>query len=70
MPYHDKSHGLFTYFLLKTMKDHNGDISIGELYDEVSATVKTKSIWINNMEQTPELINGPDIAAGWKEWKF
>jgi hypothetical protein len=70
MPYHDKSHGLFTYFLLKTMKDHNGDISIGDLYNEVSATVKTKSIWINNMEQTPELISGPDIAAGWKEWKF
>ncbi|MBR5610846.1 MAG: WG repeat-containing protein [Bacteroidales bacterium] len=70
MPYHDKSHGLFTYFLLKTMKDHNGDISIGDLYNEVSATVKTKSIWINNMEQTPELINGPDIASGWKEWKF
>lgn len=70
MPYHDKSHGLFTYFLLKTMKDHNGDITIGDLYNEVSSTVKTKSIWINNMEQTPELINGPDIAAGWKEWKF
>lgn len=70
MPYQEKSHGLFTYFLLKTMKDHNGDISIGELYEKVSSTVETKSIWINNMAQTPELINGPDIVAGWKEWKF
>ena len=70
MPYQEKGHGLFTYFLLKTMKDHNGDISIGELYNKVSSTVKTNSIWINNMEQTPELINGPDIATGWKEWKF
>lgn len=70
MPYQEKGHGLFTYFLLKTMKDANGDISIGELYNQVSSTVKTNSIWINNMEQTPELINGPDIASGWKEWKF
>lgn len=70
MPYQEKGHGLFTYFLLKTMKDANGDISIGELYEKVSATVKTNSVWINNMEQTPELINGPDIATGWKEWKF
>jgi hypothetical protein len=70
MPYQEKSHGLFTYYLLKTMKDHNGDISIGELFDEVSSTVETKSIWINSMLQTPELINGPDIASGWKEWKF
>ena len=70
MPYQEKSHGLFTYYLLKTMKDHNGDISIGELFEEVSSTVETKSIWINSMLQTPELINGPDIASGWKEWKF
>lgn len=68
MPYHEKGHGLFTYFLLKTMRDSSGDITIGELFDEVQATVKTNSVWINNSQQTPELINGPDIAEGWKNW--
>ncbi|MBR5138698.1 MAG: WG repeat-containing protein [Alistipes sp.] len=70
MPYQEKSHGLFTYFLLKTLKDNGNGISIGDLYEEVSATVKTKSILINNAEQTPELINGPDIASDWRNWIF
>ena len=68
MPYHEKNHGLFTYFLLKTMRDSSGDMTIGELFDEVQATVKTNSVWINNSQQTPELINGPDIVEGWKNW--
>ena len=70
MPYQEKSHGLFTYYLLKTMKDAGAGLSIGELYDQVSETVKTKSILINNAEQTPELLNGPDIAPDWKNWVF
>lgn len=70
MPYQEKSHGLFTYFLLKAMKDGNAGMSIGDLYDEVSATVKTKSILINNAEQTPELISGPDIAPDWRNWNL
>jgi hypothetical protein len=45
-------------------------MSIGQLYDQVSETVKTKSILINNAEQTPELLNGPDIAPDWKNWVF
>ena len=70
MPYQEKNHGLFTYFLLKAMKDNGAGISIGDLYDEVSATVKAKSILINNAEQTPELINGTDIAPDWRNWIF
>ena len=70
MPYQEKNHGLFTYFLLKAMKDGGTGISIGNLYDEVSNTVKTKSILINNAEQTPELLNGPDIAPDWRNWIF
>ncbi len=70
MPYHDKSHGLFTYYLLKTLKDSQAGISIGDLFNEVSATVKTKSILINNSEQTPELLNGTGISQGWENWTF
>jgi hypothetical protein len=70
MPYQEKSHGLFTYFLLKALKDGGSSMSIGQLYDQVSETVKTMSILINNAEQTPELINGPDIAPDWKNWVF
>lgn len=70
MPYQEKNHGLFTYYLLKTMKDADTGLSIGDLYDQVSEIVKTKSILINNAEQTPELLNGSGIAPDWKSWVF
>lgn len=68
MPYQDKKHGLFTYFLLKTIKDVNGQISVEHLYDKVRKEVVKNSIWINNSEQTPELINGEGIDTGWENW--
>ncbi len=70
MPYQEKNHGLFTYYLLKALKDGGGNMSIGELYDQVSETVKTKSILINNAEQTPELLNGYGISSDWRNWSF
>lgn len=70
MPYQEKSHGLFTYYLLKTLKEGGSGMSIGELFDQVSETVKTKSIMINNSEQTPELLGGAGISEGWRNWSF
>ncbi len=70
MPYHDKSHGLFTYYLLKTLKDSEPGISINDLFNKVSKSVRTKSVLINNSEQTPELLNGNGISKGWENWTF
>lgn len=70
MPYQEKSHGLFTYYLLKTLKEAGAGVTIGDLFNEVSETVRTKSILVNNMEQTPELLNGPDIDSDWHNWTF
>ena len=70
MPYHDKSHGLFTYYLLKTLKDSQPGVSISDLFKEVSASVRMKSVLINNSEQTPELLNGTGISQGWESWTF
>ena len=70
MPYQEKSHGLFTYYLLKTLKEGGQGMSIGDLFDQVSETVKTKSILINNSEQTPELLGGSGIAPDWRNWSF
>lgn len=37
--YQEKSHGLFTYYLLKKLKETQGDVSIGELADYLNAQV-------------------------------
>ncbi len=70
MPYAEKKHGMFTYFLLKSIKDAQGDISIESLFNNVKSNVERSSTWINDMQQTPELICGPGIEAGWQNWKL
>jgi len=70
MPYKEKQHGMFTYFLLKTMRDTNGNMTVGTLFDATRREVVKNSIWINNSEQTPELLSGEGIESGWKDWKL
>ncbi|MFA7116660.1 MAG: WG repeat-containing protein [Bacteroidales bacterium] len=70
MPYKDKRHGLFTYFLLKNIKNSQGQASLFELFQQVKTDVNTNSIWLNNMEQTPELINGLNISNNWENWNL
>lgn len=41
--YQEKSHGLFTYYLLKKLKETQGDISVGELADYLKAQVTRMS---------------------------
>jgi len=68
MPYQEKRHGMFTYFLLKTMKETKGNINIQALFNSVKQSVEKNSIWLNNTEQTPELLKGDGIQADWGNW--
>lgn len=60
--YEKKSHGLFTYFMLKGLQgeaDINGDqvVELGELFDYVKPQVERVARKIYNHEQTPQLIS-------------
>lgn len=68
MPYKEKKHGMFTYFLLKTIRDNAGALTVKELYEQTRAEVSRESILINDSRQSPELINGEGIEAGWENW--
>ena len=39
-PYYDKSHGLFTYYLLKGLQESNGEATIGSLAEYIKDNVK------------------------------
>lgn len=58
--YHEKRHGLFTYYLLKGLggaADRNQDrnVDVGELYDYVKTSVQ-KEARMRQREQTPQLL--------------
>lgn len=64
-PLKDKEHGLFTYYLLKKIKETKGNISYGELADYITAEVKKRSIVKNGKMQTPRISSSGNI----KDWR-
>ena len=70
MPYREKRHGLFTYYLLNTIKAMNGKLSVKELFESTKEDVSHSSVNINESHQTPELIPGEGIEAGWENWNL
>ena len=65
-PYTPMNHGLFTYFLLNKIKETRGNITLGELSDYVTGTVKQKSIVINNKLQTPTITPSESLLNTWR----
>jgi len=70
LPYNEKQHGIFTYFLLKKIQESKGDITYEELSDFLIQKVSIFSALKNNKEQIPEVNFSYDIENEWKEWKL
>ncbi len=66
--YQEKGHGLFTYFLLKKLKDSKGSVPLGELATYIKDNVSKKSIVINGKSQTPSVNPSASIGESWKTW--
>lgn len=66
----DKTHGLFTYYLLKGIQQSNGNISLGELSDYVTKNVRRQSVVINSKKQTPTVIPSANMADRWRDIKL
>ena len=65
-PYAEKGHGLFTYFLLKKLKDTQGRTDLGTLGDYLRKEVSRKAAVVNNKSQTPTV--SASLAWG-DEWR-
>ena len=70
MPYKEKSHGMFTYFLLKKLQESKGDVTLGELGDYLKENVKRSSIRVNNKEQNPQVNPSHQLMAVWQTLKL
>ncbi|MBR5835329.1 MAG: WG repeat-containing protein [Bacteroidales bacterium] len=68
MPYKEKRHGMFTYYLLNTIKEAEGNITLNDLFTKTHYEVVHSSINVNYSKQEPELIKADDIDPDWMEW--
>ena len=69
-PFEGKSHGMFTYFLLKKIKETQGDVTLGELADHIKKNVGKTSVLENKKSQTPTFSVSQDIGSSWMEMKL
>jgi uncharacterized caspase-like protein len=70
LPYKEKQHGLFTYFLLKKLKETQGDINFKDLSDYLIFEIPVRSVMINNKEQNPQTRVSYELGDSWQSWTF
>lgn len=68
--YEEARHGLFTYFLLKKLKETKGSVTMGELSDYIQEQVKRYSIVENGKSQTPTVMTSDNLRGSWKDYTF
>lgn len=68
--YIQENHGMFTYFLLKKIKESKGNVSLNDLFSYIKDNVSKKSIVLNGKSQTPTITPSKDILNEWKNWKL
>lgn len=68
--FEEQQHGIFTYYLLKGLKDNKGNVTIGKLFDYVTFNVKKTSMDKNGKIQTPNITVSTDLAPSWRGTLF
>lgn len=69
-PYVEKKHGMFTYYILKKLKETRGDVTLQELSNYVTKEVSFKAAQKLDQEQTPTVVLGFTMGDKWKNLKL
>lgn len=70
LPYKDKQHGMFTYFLLKKLQETKGNVTYDELSKYIKTEVQLNSVKINSKDQNPQILTSPSLSDEWKMWNL
>lgn len=71
MGYDEKGHGMFTYFLLKKLQDTEGNVTLGELGEYITDSVKKLSSTPKyNKPQIPTVTVGLGLNSDWRDKKL
>ncbi len=70
LPYNEKSHGMFTYFLLKRLQDTKGNVTLQDLKEYVSEQVARNSSIVNRKDQNPTFTVSAGASSAWDQWKM
>lgn len=68
--YNDKQHGMFTYFLLRKLKETHGTGTYGELTRYLKNEVTHNALRVNQAEQNPDVLVSPAVQSEWTQWQL
>lgn len=66
LPYKEKGHGIFTYYLLKKLKESGGSASLAELADYVKSNVSSTAFSAGRKAQTPTVSVSKSVSEDWQ----
>lgn len=67
LPYEEEHHGIFTYVLLKALKDSKGQITYGQLDEVLKSEVNNIAFTTKNKKQSPKTSTSDTMEDTWKE---
>ena len=69
--YQEQGHGLFTYYLLKSLQYTSGYVTFGELSDILRANVSKRALELKQRKpQTPSTSASPSVSEIWRSLMF
>lgn len=68
--YSEKQHGLFTYYLLKKLQESGGNLTYGQLADDVASKVKKQSYQNSRKSQTPKVTVSSKVYYKWRKMEL
>lgn len=66
----ENRHGLFTYYLLKGIREQGAATTLGDLTDYVTKQVRRQSVVINDKRQTPTVLPSDTSGDSWRNWQL
>jgi hypothetical protein len=69
LPYRQARHGLFTYYLLKTIYSYE-NLTYGFLADRLENEVALNALLIHNRKQNPVVTAAPELGDTWRNWRL
>ena len=69
-PNNEQQHGMFTYYLLKKIKETSGNVTYKDLGDYVTDNVRKQSIVVNGKSQTPVVVPSATVGGNWESWRL
>jgi len=68
LPYSEKRHGMFSYFLFKRLQESGGKVNYKDLSEYLRQQVEINSLKINSKVQNPQILISESIINTWQNW--